>query len=311
MTLPRLVPSSCSTSNPQQIQINVKPQSTTGKNMAINIKPTVTVRNHHLKELLFLKEDIPPVYQRLIYAGKQLPDDGWDDGQTLQDFGIVKERNLQLLIRLRGGGSSETGPNVWRSCRSILSLLICLTSDIITISFTRAINYLISTGVESSTSDRADGFGDLLRLESVRQVVHDDVWLKGNQSKRLHPNISVDGECGRMAGKLPRNFLPQWTVHRPWGFQSCQVQTIQKRIQHLLDSGYRLRIEIRRMRNLQWEDLKVSHSESHISRPFDQNQQLSYSWRWILDIGQRAGRPRVSTPFAFVNASTNSLVEGN
>nr|CAH0112497.1 unnamed protein product [Daphnia galeata] len=182
--------SSCHSNSLQDIQIFiVKLWSTTGKNIAINIKPTATVRQ--LKELLFLKEDIPPVHQRLIYAGKQLPDDGCDDGQTLQDFGIVKESNLQLLLRLRGGGSSATGPNVWRSCRSIV-----LTPDLFDERYHHDFTYVCDKGFNFYRGGviyiRPCGWSRFaLKVEGEYT---DDVWLKGNQGKRLDPYTSVDGE---------------------------------------------------------------------------------------------------------------------
>ena len=181
--------SSCPSNSMQDIQIFVKMWSTTGKNIAINIKPTATVRQ--LKELLFLKEDIPPVHQRLIYAGKQLPDDGYDDGQTLQDFGIVKESNLQLLLRLRGGGSSATGPNVWRSCRSIV-----LTPDLFDERYHHDFTYVCDKGFNFYRGGviyiRPCGWSRFaLKVEGKYT---DDVWLKGNQGKRLDPYTSVDGE---------------------------------------------------------------------------------------------------------------------
>jgi hypothetical protein len=86
----------------REIQIFVKSWSTTGRIIAINIQPTAIIRQ--LKERIFYKEDIPPEQQRLIYAGKPLPDDGLS-GETLQDYGIGQESTLRLF---RTTNSPET-----------------------------------------------------------------------------------------------------------------------------------------------------------------------------------------------------------
>ncbi|KAG6391339.1 hypothetical protein SASPL_149093 [Salvia splendens] len=76
------------------LQLHVK--TLTGKEIEIDIEPTDTI--DRIKERVEEKEGIPPVQQRLIYAGKQLGDD-----KTAKDYNIEGGSVLHLVLALRGG----------------------------------------------------------------------------------------------------------------------------------------------------------------------------------------------------------------
>ncbi|KAJ6938955.1 hypothetical protein NC651_005407 [Populus alba x Populus x berolinensis] len=73
----------------------IKVKTLTGKEIEIDIEPTDTI--DRIKEQVEEKEGIPPVQQRLIYAGKQLGDD-----KTARDYNIEGGSVLHPVLALRG-----------------------------------------------------------------------------------------------------------------------------------------------------------------------------------------------------------------
>ena len=74
----------------------IKVKTLTGKEIEIDIDLTDTMQR--VKERVEEKEGIPPVQQRLIFAGKQMNDD-----KTAKDYNIEGGSVLHLVLALRGG----------------------------------------------------------------------------------------------------------------------------------------------------------------------------------------------------------------
>ncbi|KAL4457889.1 hypothetical protein ABPG75_012754 [Micractinium tetrahymenae] len=81
----------------------IKVKTLTGKEIEIDIEPTDTVQR--IKERVEEKEGIPPVQQRLIFAGKAMNDD-----KMAKDYNIEGGSVLHLVLALRGGSSSAARP---------------------------------------------------------------------------------------------------------------------------------------------------------------------------------------------------------
>lgn len=78
----------------------IKVKTLTGKEIEIDIEPSDTIER--IKERVEEKEGIPPVQQRLIFAGKQMNDD-----KMAKEYNIEGGSVLHLVLALRGGSGGE------------------------------------------------------------------------------------------------------------------------------------------------------------------------------------------------------------
>ena len=77
----------------QPMQISVKTIGGTGKVITLEVGPKSTIEN--CKRLILDQEGVPPDHQKLIFAGKELV----DDGLTLSDHNICDKCGLLLLLK--------------------------------------------------------------------------------------------------------------------------------------------------------------------------------------------------------------------
>ena len=67
----------------------------TGKTITLDLQLSDTIET--VKNIVWLRECVPPADQRLIYSGMLL-----EDHHTLSDYNIQKESTLHLMLNLRG-----------------------------------------------------------------------------------------------------------------------------------------------------------------------------------------------------------------
>ena len=98
-TLFALAPTTAAASHPPALRggLMVKVKTLTGKEIEVDIEPSDSIAR--IKERVEEKEGIPPVQQRLIFAGKQMADE-----KAAREYGVEGGSVLHLVLALRGGG---------------------------------------------------------------------------------------------------------------------------------------------------------------------------------------------------------------
>lgn len=76
------------------MQIFIKTLSDSNIRLEVDSNDTIG----DIKQRIYQRENISPLEQRLIFAGKQL-----EDNKTIQDYGILEGNTMHLVLRLLGG----------------------------------------------------------------------------------------------------------------------------------------------------------------------------------------------------------------
>ncbi|OUT23765.1 hypothetical protein CAS74_000135 [Pichia kudriavzevii] len=75
--------------------VEITIRSLTGRSIPVEID--LQQRVSDLKEVVEVKEGIPPAQQRFLFTGRQL-----DDDKTLAECGVANGSDLHLVLSLRG-----------------------------------------------------------------------------------------------------------------------------------------------------------------------------------------------------------------
>jgi len=83
-------------STPTEDNMQIFVNDLAGKTLTLDVTSSLPV--YAIKDTISEREGIPPVEQRLVFAGKLL-----SDYHTLRDYNIQREATVHLALALRGG----------------------------------------------------------------------------------------------------------------------------------------------------------------------------------------------------------------